>query len=391
MGMFYAYGDALIDEDEILAKAESGDFAEFAKQASRSSGDASMDFSTGRLSARDISGGMVWPSTTQTPFEPIGIGRPLTIEIRHVYTGRFPKRNLLRRSADMVITSAIKSSPVLAEATTAINLVRRDVRSHTGFSTPHADEFGTPVVFYSPALAQKNTTLTLKFGFDEFPGEQWDRFADLLAGAAGMPLFSPASLHLHGASAIATLVGKLGESLFDRRAAFRSTESITFARPGATIPVANFALMMQDDESERRILKTHVIRGGKLVHSETDRPYSGDVPYVVISLDGRRNDELNGFMAKSAAALMLSDLTSEAAFGSTHLDQLHEAVEIYHDYRLRRRADALGEDLAADLADQPGGSARIDQLRAQRDALIANIQNEALRPSSSSPSTARAA
>lgn len=376
MGIFYAYGGALIDEDEIQSKTENGQFAEFADQAERSPGSAAIDFSTGRMRGDEFRSGMAWPVAARLPFEPIGIGKPLTIEIRHVYSGRFPKKNLFRRSADMVVTSAIKSSPVISEATTAINFLRRDVKARTGFSTPHADEFGTPVVFYSPALAQRNTTLTIKFGFDEFPGDQWDRFAEVLAGAAGMPLFSPASLHLHGASAVASLVSRLGETLFDRHAAFRATESITFARPGSSIPVANFALMMPDEEAERQILKTHIIRGGKLVHAQTDLPYDGDAPYVVISLDGRRNDELNHFMSKSAASLMLSDLSGVAGSESTHLEELQEAAEIYHDFRLRRRVDRIAREIAA----EDPGSESATRLRLEREALIANIQTAALRP-----------
>ncbi|QDT07645.1 hypothetical protein K227x_60730 [Rubripirellula lacrimiformis] len=376
MGMFYAYGGALIDEDEILAKTESGEFASFSHHASDSPADAALEFSTGRLTVADLRGSMVSPVATRTPFEPIGIGKPLTIEIRHVYTGRFPKRNLFRRSADMIVTSAIKSSPVLGEATTAVNLLRRNVAAHSGFSTPHADELGTPVVFYSPALTQRNSSLTIKFGFDEFPGDEFQQFAEVLSSAAGLPLFAPASLHLHGASAIATLVGRLGDTLFDRRAAFRATEGITFARPGSTIPVANFALMMQDDEDERQVLKTHVISGGKLTHAETGRPYDGDIPYVVISLDGRCNDELNHFMSQSAVSLMLSDLTSDAGFDSAHMDELREAVEIYHDYRLRRRADRVGEKLSMRSPD----AADFQQLATEYDALVANINAEALKP-----------
>ncbi len=376
MGMFYAYGDALIDEDEIVEKVESGQFAKFRQAAAIAPSSATIDFSTGRMSGHDVRDAMASPTATRTPFQPIGIGRPLTIEIRHVYTGRFPKRTLFQRRADMVVTSAIKGSPVFSEATTAINFVRQDVAAKTGFSTPHADEFGTPVVYYSPSLSQRNSTLTIKFAFDEFPGDEFERVAEVLSGAAGLPLFSPAAVHLHGVSVIARLIGRVGESLFDRHASFRATEAITFARPGSTIPVANFALMMQDDEDERRILQSHVISGGRLIHAETREPYAGDVPYVVISLDGRRNDELNSFMAKSAASLMLGDITSRGGHGSTEMNDLQEAAEIYHDFRLRRRADRIAERMTRPST----APAMIEQLKVEHDALIANIQTESLRP-----------
>ncbi len=182
MGMFYAYGGALIDENEIMAKTESGEFASFARSSQKAPGEAAIDFSTGRLTAADLRGSMVSPFATRTPFEPIGMGRPLTIEIRHIYTGRYPKQNLFHRSSDMVVTSAIKSSPIFSEASTAINFVRNKVVPRSGFSTPHADEFGTPVVFYTSALSQRNSSLTINFGFDDFPGDEFERLARILSG-----------------------------------------------------------------------------------------------------------------------------------------------------------------------------------------------------------------
>ncbi|MGI9474045.1 MAG: hypothetical protein ACR2NZ_21070 [Rubripirellula sp.] len=386
MGMFYAYGGALIDEDEIQAKTEAGHFARFGQRRSVDPNNAVIDFSTGRMTADDVRGAMVSPVATTTPFEPIGLCRPLTIEIRHVYTGRFPRTNLFNRSSDMVLTSAIKSSPVLHEAATAMNFLRRDVGPRTGFSTPHADELGTPVVFYSPSLTQRNSSLTIKFGFDEFPAEDFDQVANALSAASGIPLFATAALHLQGASIVTRLLGRLGEKFFDERPAFRSTQSITFSRPGSSIPVANFALMMQDDEAERRILKTHVIREGQLVHAETDQPYDGDVPYVVISLDGRRNDELKQFVATSAASLMLDGLMADGNQRPKRAAELEEAVHVYHDYRLRRRADQLLQQ----LADETPGTADHDRIASVHAALLANITTPALQPTRPLPSASLA-
>lgn len=375
MGMFYAYGGALIDEDEIQAKTEAGHFAHFARESRKNPDSATIEFSTGRMLAGQVPGGSA-AGPQRTTFEPIGVGRPLTIEIRHIYTGRFPKTNLFNRNADMIVTSAIKSSPVLAEAATAVNFLRKQVTPRTGFSTPHADELGTPVVFYSPSLTQKNSNLTIKFAFDDFPGDELDAISQALSTAAGLPLFAAAGLQIHSVAAIARWLGRLGESVFDSHAAFRSTQSLTFCRPGSTIPVANFALMMQDDEDERRILKNHEIRDGILVNPSSGSPYDGDVPYVVISLDGRRNDELKDFAAKSTAAMMLGEVYADANRNSSKLEDLEQAVGLYHDYRIRRRADRI----ATQLADEPAGTAEFERLAREHSALIANIASPLLKP-----------
>ena len=110
----------------------------------------------------------------QTQFEPIGMGKPLTIEIRHIYTGQFPKtRRVFRngllpdRARDMLVTSAVRSQTVAAAAPRAVNVLEQDVKPHSHWNNPSAVKRGTRLVYYSPAQLDRQTDLTLEVGFGE--------------------------------------------------------------------------------------------------------------------------------------------------------------------------------------------------------------------------------
>jgi hypothetical protein len=76
-------------------------------------------------------------------FTQIGINRPLTAQIRHVYTGWFPKQRFLSGNKDMLVTSAMKDVAVFNAVSRAVNFLRKDVPANSGFDSPAATDQGT--------------------------------------------------------------------------------------------------------------------------------------------------------------------------------------------------------------------------------------------------------
>lgn len=125
-----------------------------------------------------------------TPFTPIGLNQPLAVMIRHVYTGEFPRKLLLGKRKDMLVTSAIKDVAVFNASARAVNFLRQNVAPNSGFSSPAATEQGTPLVFYTPAVISPSTILTLDITFDEFPDDVFNKVHSVISGLAGLPVFS---------------------------------------------------------------------------------------------------------------------------------------------------------------------------------------------------------
>ena len=195
MANYRILGNALVTNDELKEKAVLGHLKKFNSQLSKKSNSASIEFNSGLLTPTNSFG-------AKTPFTPVGPGKPLTIQIRHLYTGKYPKKGLFDKTKDMLVTSAMKSISTFNAAPRAVNFLSKDIKQKHGMSNPAATEDGTPLIHYTPALTETNTILTLEFGFDEFPDESFEVVGNALSQAAGIPLFMSASSHLLAASSI---------------------------------------------------------------------------------------------------------------------------------------------------------------------------------------------
>ena len=374
MAVYYVLGDALVTEEELSEKRALGHIAEFSRAFRENRADVLLEFSTGRLTVDNILESVVLPSGDTVPFKEVGPGKPLTVEIRHIYTGKFPKGSVFDRTKDMLVTSAMKSLATFNAAPRAVNFMQKNVRTYHNLSNPAATEEGTPLIHYTPALTERNTVLTLEIGFDEFPNEIFDIVGRALTQAAGIPLFVSASTHLLAAGAITKLLGNLGSRVFDRAPVFKATEPLMFLRPGDRPPQADFRLITEED-ADLTLLQDFRLGPEGLIDGN-GRRYDGDLPYIIISLDGRNYDEYKDFTPTAASAALLEKFYSIRDGQEQALGPLLDALKLYNDWSFRKKADKL----AKDLEELDSGSPEYKKKKAEYDALVANILNDLLKP-----------
>ncbi len=305
-------------------------------------------------------------------FTQIGPGLPLAVQIRHVYTGQFPKQSFFSTKKDMLVTSAMKDVAMFSAATRAVNFLCKGVAPGTRFDTPQATEQGTPLLWYTPAVTSSSTILTLDIVFDEFPDEILGKVSNAVQGLAGLPIFLPASGYLMIASTVVRLAAGLGQALFDGAPVFTATETIDFDTPGAPIAEAEFRVICNPDldASEFKFIPKRGLVDPK------DREYDGPEPYIVISLDGKKRDEWTTFSATVASAAVMQKFFNVKESGEATLDTVVEAMKLFNDSKFRAQVDAVDRKLSAiDPA-----SSEFQELTERRKALAANILTDVLRP-----------
>jgi hypothetical protein len=373
MPIYYALGEALVTSRELHDKEASGQLAEFEQAATKGSRGASVQFSTGKLSTDNVQRSEA--SGQVVPFEEIAIGKPLTIEIRHVYTGRHPKTHVFHETADMLVTSALKSIATFNSAPRAVNFAVRRVKPNHGFSQVPATDQGTPLVSYSPALTEYNTVLTLEIGFDEFNEQALKVLGNAFSVAAGIPVFTAANKYLLAASAITKIAADLGSFLFDKGPVFAATEPIELLHPGAPKTSAGYRLITDDQLDHATLSRLTISNAGKLV-DRNGRPYEGDLPYIVISLDGRANDTYKQFTPTAASAALLDKYYAIREGQTQELGPILDALKLYNDMKFRTQAD----DIKQRMAGLDPNSAEYNQKKVEYEAAVANIVNAVLRP-----------
>ena len=380
--LYYAQGDAIMTADEIFEPTVFRKLVDFHAGLKQGSALNSIELPTGLLSAEDA--GVMSVENETVPFKPIGLGLPLSVVVREVYTGEFPKSGFFGpKKEDMILTSAIKSMATMEAKPRALNYLKQKVRDHTRMERPGASEQGTPHIFYSPALLERSLTLDITVAFDSFDQQIFDKIGDTFTSAAGIPLFVTQSFYLIAAGAITKLVGKIGEAIFDSSPEFQSSDGLDIFLPGSPPLPAGFVLITSDnvdsvDPSFRT--KYKVSKEGRVVEVGNETAiYKGKIPYVVISVDGTPDDQLKAFTPTAASAAVMGRFFSLAEGKSVPFDLVIEGLKLYNDVRFRREII----DLDKKIAETPEGEAK-EEMKKKRGALLKNILEEALKPKTES-------
>ena len=377
--LYYVQGSALITKEEFVETIKNYDVQAFYDAVSKGLTTKTIKFSTGELSIDNVLKGFVATAgAPPVPFKPIGTGSPLTVQIREVYTGKYPSKNMFGSKKDMLVTSAIKSITSFDAKPLAMNFLLDKVSPQSHIGRGPASKQGTPFIFYSPALIEKSLTLDISIIFDSFPEEAFTQVGKLFSEVSSVPIFLSCSVYLMAAGIITKLVGKAGEKLFDGKPMFASSDPLDIDWPGASPLSSGFMLITSSDvdhmDPEFR-KKYQVNDSGKVVDS-LNNEYHGDIPFVVISLDGTPQEELTSFTSTAASAALLSRFYGIKDGQEQSMGMLLDAVKIYNDFNFRQQVDRLD----AQISSLPDGNAKKDELKKKREALVNNILEDIMKP-----------
>lgn len=306
--------------------------------------------------------------------EPVGTGKPLSIILRHLYTGRYPKGSAFSGSRrDVLITSAVRDVfTTFNAAPRAVNILKRRVPAGSDIGGIDATESGTPLIFYTPAVTMVSTTVTLEMAFDDFPDELVSRVGGAIASAGGVPLFGPYGPVMIGVGMAIKMASSVVNSLADSRAEFSVSERLEFELPDGGDVAAGHRVLCEPSFDPT----PYTFKLGTGLVDKDGRPYHGDQPYAVLLLDGKRHDSFKDFAPTAATAAILERFLQQKDGSEIGIGPMIDAVKVFSDLRFRREADKLSASLST-LAPDSGD---FKALKKKVDALLANIGEDLLRP-----------
>lgn len=372
--LYHAIGTAIVTEHELRSRARSANLGDF---RSLKRGLPPISFSTGVLSNDTVMTKLDTVAGKPVPLKDIGIGKPLCIMVTQVYTGKYP-RPLFKTKEDMLLASAVKSVAVCDAKPLALNFLRKDVGPKTRLDRPAASEQGTPFVFYSPALVDGSLTLDLSMTFDRFPSEAFDAMSSAVTTASAIPVFLAQSSYLVAAGMLLKLVAQGGELLFDHKPSFAKSEALNIYWPGMPPLEPGFILITDGnvDALEPGFRSKYQVNSLGLVVDNKGKQYAGEVPYVVLLVDGTAHAELASFAPTATTAAILSRFLGMQNKQQASLDLVIDAMRVYNDLRFRHEIDELDDQIKALKPDDPERAS----LEEKRDALKKNILEKLLRP-----------
>ncbi|HUO07940.1 MAG TPA: hypothetical protein VM008_06550 [Phycisphaerae bacterium] len=373
----YSLGTALVTHDEISEREQLGQFAALRKGAKTDK----LQLSNGFLLASDLvspappAEDNVAAGNAPNDLVPIGMGKPLTVGIREIYTGNNP-HGFFIGPRGMLLASAMKSNSSFAAAPRAVNYLQQISNPQRRIREVDAVTQGTPIVFYTPALTSLASVVTIEMMFEGFPKDEFDAIGGLFTGAGGIPLFAAASTYLLAAGTVTKLIGSVGKALANGTPVLRQTEPINFITPGTNAPVAKFALLTRDN-ADPTILNDYKINdSGSLISISGNTPYDGDEPYVILYLDGREVDDYKNFAPTAASAAILDRFYNIGDGQTAPADALISAMKVVNDVAFRQQALQIKEQLTKVTPGTPEAAA----LNAKYDAYVKNILDPSLKP-----------
>jgi len=379
--LYYAHGDAIVSAEEIAEDPSlQKQISNFYTNLSAGQKPSAISFESGELNAKNAVMAFAPSDGPQAvAWTPIGVGLPLTIMVREVYTGKYPRGGLLGGDGkDMLVTSAVKSVAAFGAKPRAHNFLQNKVPAKSRLTRPQAGKDGTPYIFHSPALLERSLTMDLTMVFDTFPQEVFNQVGDIFNSAAGVPIFQVHSVYLLAAGMLAKLVGKAGEAIFDGKPVFNSSDAINIALAGSPAMQPGFALITTQnvDAIDPNFRKDYQVNEAGQVVDKNKNSYQGDMPYLVVSLDGAVQEELTSFAPTAASAAVLSRFFGIKDGQQLPLDTIIDAIKLYNDLSYRKQIDSLDKQLQG----LPAGDPKRAPLEDKRKALLANIVEDLLKP-----------
>ncbi len=297
-------------------------------------------------------------------FQPVDFGRPLSVVIRRIYTGRFPEKHVFSIRKPMLLSSSVRDITTTSAGARAINILKPGVTPQSALSGPDAAEQGTALVYYSPAVASPFITISINLVFEDFNQELFTRASTLFSSLSNVPIFMPAQGYLLGASTVIKLAGDVGNQVLNGHPVLSESLQLDFQFGGGGVPKSGYWILSSGTIDSKFVFDPN--KG--LIDKVTSRPYDGDDPVVVVSVDGTAVDGVSNFTPLLASASVLGRFFNQKDNSEVAMDTALDAVKLLNDLTFRKKA----EETKAKIDSLPSDS--IDRKRLQ-DALAALNQN----------------
>ena len=246
------------------------------------------------------------------PYEPIGLGKPLIVTIEWCYLGDYRGP---RTSAPLLLASTVKDISQFSGQPCAVNFVSSKHAQKSPVEFPaHTD--GTRIVYYSTSMDKTRFDFTIELATNQFNKAFADSLADLMGKAGALPVFSiGAQAALVAGSQIFKIANSVAKGVLDGESYFDVTQTLAFDVADHLVPEAGRRYLFREFDAveAKRILIDKGAPGDfQLYDKITDKVYRGDIPYVAITLDGRKNANLADWKATAATSDQLSQFLNGA-------------------------------------------------------------------------------
>ena len=277
-------------------------------------------------------------------FTDLGIGKPLVVRFHTLHVGDL-KNGWFNNRQSILITSLIKDDITYGIPSRGVHQVYTKAKDRQTLH-PEAIHEGTELIYYSDAFDSGKLKFTIEVQADRFNQEIMDTIGDSLGHASGLPVFAPYAPYLLAGNHLLKAAGNIVNRIMEKIPMVSYSFDVENDLGGSFDTKAGFLIGGNEDElsllSDQEIMIDS--RTGKVFLGRGGQKYKGDIPYVIISLDGKANIRYKNFKATIASAALLKKfhgLSSETFAGD-----VQDILLVYNDYsyiqKIKDARDLIG-------------------------------------------------
>lgn len=236
MAVYRIFGEHLISEGEFAVKG-----AEVTRLVAAGSGaQPSITLDNGGVlsfAAVDVGQG------DAVAFPAVAYGKPMTIDIRSVYTGNVGSKSLFDGTGDIAVVSGVKDWSSVKASARGLNFVASKTGRHALLAGPDALSDGTRLVAYQKAVATAQVVASFEIVAAPPDPVLLTKLGGAFTAAAGVPLFLPYAGALLAAGQLVPLAGSLIDAIGARSPGWHQSAELSFDLPGYAPVAADFRLV----------------------------------------------------------------------------------------------------------------------------------------------------
>lgn len=321
-----------------------------------------------KLFTRETPSNLVTDEANQ--FEPVGIGQPLVVRFHTLHVGDL-QNNLLNKKQAILVTSSIKDDITFDTQPKGVHQIYKKIGDGETLY-PSAANQGTELIYYSKALDTNKLKFSIEVKADKFKNEIVEDISNILGDASGLPIFAPYAPFILAGSKLIKIGGDIVNKAIDK-IPFLTFEFDISINIGGT----------QDSKSGWLVglNKNHIdyFKGYEIVPDEyhkgnvylanNGKRYTGDLPYIILSIDGRNNQRYDSFKSTIASAAILKKFYGVSE--TTQVDNIQNMIGLYNDYAYVKKIEETEKKILRSKDEK-----EIENLKKLLEAYKANVNNE---------------
>jgi len=322
------------------------------------------------VAPQDIKADGIVPSFQPTPFKPIGIGLPLLIRLHTVYVGDL-STNIFTNKLSILVSSMVKDDVTYDAASRAVNQIFKPVKDKTRLYM-RASNQGSEILYYTKAYDNSRLLVEVEVKADKFNQDLFNNISNGLNNASGLPIFIPYASYMFVGGQLFKIAGEFFNKIMEKVPVLNFPFTITNDVGGLIDTTSRFLIGGNPNELQH-------FNGYDITHDDTSPgnvylskdgvAYQGDIPYIILSLDGNSHDAYDKFKPTMATAAIMKKYYGVSE--KSNMDVLQDMVTLYNDYTYLKKS----KNLATQIEGVTDASER-EKMKKLLDAYKSNISND---------------